>query len=82
LSNKWALAIEAQGPMTSAKNAKAYPTYDINITYKQTNPELPIFFQCKLEHLPHFWGFEQFSSSIDWQITELQSGVKIAAHMW
>jgi len=54
LSKKWALAIEAQGPMTSAKNAKAYPTYDINITYKQTNPELPIFFQCKLEDLPHF----------------------------
>jgi len=38
--------------MTSTKNAKTYPTYDVT-PQKKRNPKLSNFFRCSLEDLPH-----------------------------
>jgi len=53
---------------------KTYPTYDI--THKKSETE---FFFTAASKTCHIFGvFEQLSSTIDWQVLELQSGRKIA----
>jgi len=38
-------------------------------------------FSLQAWRLAESWGLEQFSSAIDWQVMELQSGGKTVAHM-
>jgi len=46
---------------------------------KKTKSKLPNFFQCNLEDIMYLWRFDQLSSTISWQVTELQSyGNKVA----
>jgi len=45
---------------------------------KKQKPKTNKFFS--LQTCQVFWGFEQLSSTIDWPVMELQSGMKIATH--
>jgi len=74
-NQKMALGVGAQAPVTWAKKAWNLP----HSSHKKRHPKLSIK-KSQLEDLPHFWGFEQLSSSIAWQVMVLQSGTKIVAN--
>jgi len=50
-------------------------TYDV--THKKLKPKWKKKFIADSKTCRVFWGFEQLSSTIDWQVMELQSGAKL-----
>jgi len=44
---------------------------------KNLKPKLKIFSHYNLEHLLSLLGFEQLFSTIEWQVMDLQSSMKI-----
>ena len=74
LSNGWAL-----GQVAWAKVVK-------NLSYlwchSQKTWNQNFFFIADLKTCRIFWGFEQLFSTINWQVMELQSGVKLVLNVW
>jgi len=59
--------------ITSAKKAKTYPTYEIIHIIPETL-NLKLFF---IANQKSFEGLNRSFTTIDWRVTQLQSGMKI-----
>jgi len=68
------------GQVTLAKNwPKTYPAHGALNKKPETQNQNKFFFQCRLDDLTSLLRVEQLSSTIDWQIMELQSEAKMGS---
>jgi len=67
------------GPGSLSQNGQKSTWLTTSLTKKLKPPKF--FFTIDSKTCRVFWGFEQLSSTINWPDMELQSDVKIAAHV-